>query len=61
MKKTQVLFAMVLLAASSPFARAEGPGTIPPTPPSNGAAIPKPCTCPGGTTSDGAGILYGRL
>jgi len=64
MKRTPLLFAIILLAASSPVAQAAAP-TVPATSPSNGAAIPKPCGCPGttsdGTTSDVTTTLYSRL
>jgi len=59
MKKTHVLFAIILLTALSPLARAAAP-TVPASPPSNGAAIPKPCGCPG-TVPDGTSPLYSRL
>ena len=58
MKKTQVLFAIVLLTVATPVARAAAP-SVPATSPSNGAAIPKPCGCPGGAT-DGTSAWYGQ-
>jgi hypothetical protein len=58
-KKTQVLFAIILLTALSPVAHAAA-SSVPASPPSNGAAIPKPCGCPG-TVPDGTSALYSRL
>jgi hypothetical protein len=71
MKKTQMVFAIVLLTAAAPVASASGPGKPPEFPPSNGGladasssgprcvALPQPQCLPP-AASLGSGPWYGQ-
>ena len=59
MKRTHIIFAVVLLTAAAPVAQAAGPGAGG-SQPSNGAAIPKPCGCPPGAGGDVMSAVFGQ-